>query len=97
VDQQGDYPLLIFSLSTFPSCFAPPSLLFSLLFLPHLLALRSKFNGPSLITAFGAAGLGAKVALIEKNVLGGDCLNYGCVPSKTLIRASRAMVEIQVP
>lgn len=41
-----------------------------------------------LITAAGAAGVGAKVALIEANVLGGDCLNVGCVPSKSLIHAA---------
>ena len=35
-----------------------------------------------LVTAAGAAGLGAKVALIERHMLGGDCLNVGCVPSK---------------
>ena len=35
-----------------------------------------------LVTAAGAAGLGAKVALIEKHFMGGDCLNVGCVPSK---------------
>jgi len=35
-----------------------------------------------LVTAAGAAGLGAKVALIEKHLMGGDCLNVGCVPSK---------------
>jgi pyruvate/2-oxoglutarate dehydrogenase complex dihydrolipoamide dehydrogenase (E3) component len=43
-----------------------------------------------LVTAAIAAGLGAKVALIEKDLMGGDCLNVGCVPSKGLIRASRA-------
>ena len=43
-----------------------------------------------LVSAAGAAGLGAKVALIERNLLGGDCLNVGCVPSKALIRAARA-------
>ena len=42
-----------------------------------------------LVTAAGAAGLGAKVALIERNLLGGDCLNYGCVPSKGIISAAR--------
>ncbi len=42
--------------------------------------------GPAgLITAIAAAGLGAKVALIEKHHMGGDCLNVGCVPSKTLL------------
>src|SRR5438552_1654423 len=35
-----------------------------------------------LVTAAGAAGLGARVALIERYLLGGDCLNVGCVPSK---------------
>src|SRR4051812_26095599 len=43
-----------------------------------------------LVTAAGAAGLGAKVALIERSLMGGDCLNVGCVPSKGVIRASRA-------
>jgi pyruvate/2-oxoglutarate dehydrogenase complex dihydrolipoamide dehydrogenase (E3) component len=42
-----------------------------------------------LVTAAGAAGLGAKVALIERDLMGGDCLNFGCVPSKALIVSSR--------
>ncbi len=42
-----------------------------------------------LVTAAGAAGLGAKVALIERDLMGGDCLNVGCVPSKALISAAR--------
>ncbi|MBE0503782.1 MAG: FAD-dependent oxidoreductase, partial [Desulfuromonadales bacterium] len=46
-----------------------------------------------LICAAGAAGLGAKVALIERHLLGGDCLNVGCVPSKGVIRASRALFD----
>jgi len=46
-----------------------------------------------LVTAAGAAGLGAKVALIEKHLLGGDCLNVGCVPSKALIRSGRATFD----
>jgi len=49
-----------------------------------------------LVTAAGAAGLGAKVALVESTFLGGDCLNVGCVPSKALIRASRAAHEIRL-
>ncbi len=48
-----------------------------------------------LVTAAGAAGLGAKVALVEKHLLGGDCLNYGCVPSKTLLRAARAATAVR--
>ncbi len=43
-----------------------------------------------LVTAAGAAGLGAKVALIERELMGGDCLNVGCVPSKAIISAARA-------
>jgi pyruvate/2-oxoglutarate dehydrogenase complex dihydrolipoamide dehydrogenase (E3) component len=48
-----------------------------------------------LVTAAGAAGLGARVALVEKNLLGGDCLNVGCVPSKAVIRASRAAAQVK--
>ena len=42
-----------------------------------------------LISASVAAGLGAKVALVERHLMGGDCLNVGCVPSKGMIRAAR--------
>lgn len=48
-----------------------------------------------LVAAVGAAGLGAKVALVEKHLLGGDCLYAGCVPSKTLIRAARAVGDLR--
>jgi pyruvate/2-oxoglutarate dehydrogenase complex dihydrolipoamide dehydrogenase (E3) component len=48
-----------------------------------------------LVSAAGAAGLGAKVALIERDFLGGDCLNVGCVPSKALIRAARAYADVR--
>ncbi|MBD1843866.1 mercuric reductase [Cyanobacteria bacterium FACHB-63] len=50
-----------------------------------------------LVVAAGAAGLGIglKVALIEKHLMGGDCLNVGCVPSKTMIRSSRVVGEMQ--
>ncbi|MBW7995906.1 MAG: mercuric reductase [Candidatus Glassbacteria bacterium] len=48
-----------------------------------------------LVTAAGAAGLGAKVALIEKHFLGGDCLNVGCVPSKAVIRSARALADVR--
>jgi pyruvate/2-oxoglutarate dehydrogenase complex dihydrolipoamide dehydrogenase (E3) component len=46
-----------------------------------------------LITAAIAAGLGARVALVERHLMGGDCLNVGCVPSKSLIRAARMVTE----
>lgn len=46
--------------------------------------------GPAgLISAIGAAGLGAKVALVEKGLMGGDCLNVGCVPSKSLLEFTK--------
>ena len=48
-----------------------------------------------LVTAAGTAGLGGKVALIESDLMGGDCLNVGCVPSKALIRAARAVAEVR--
>jgi pyruvate/2-oxoglutarate dehydrogenase complex dihydrolipoamide dehydrogenase (E3) component len=47
-----------------------------------------------LVTAAGAAGLGAKVALVERHLIGGDCLNVGCVPSKCVIRSSRVVAEV---
>ena len=47
-----------------------------------------------LVTAAGAAGLGARVALIERDLMGGDCLNVGCVPSKCVIRSSRVVGEL---
>jgi cation diffusion facilitator CzcD-associated flavoprotein CzcO len=48
-----------------------------------------------LVTAAGAAGLGAKVALVERHLMGGDCLNVGCVPSKALLRAARAWADVR--
>lgn len=48
-------------------------------------------GGPAgLVAAFGAVGLGARVAIIERGLLGGDCLNVGCVPSKALIASAHA-------
>ena len=41
-----------------------------------------------LVTAAGSKGVGASVALIERNLLGGDCLVNGCVPSKAFLRAA---------
>lgn len=48
-----------------------------------------------LVTAVIAAGVGAKVALIERHLMGGDCLNVGCVPSKGVIRAARAWADLR--
>jgi len=48
-----------------------------------------------LVSAAGAAGLGARVALVERHLLGGDCLNYGCVPSKAIIRSSRLAADFR--
>ena len=48
-----------------------------------------------LVTAAGAAGLGARVALVERHLLGGDCLNVGCVPSKCVIRSSRVVGDVR--
>lgn len=50
--------------------------------------------GPAgLVAARIAAALGARVALIERGLLGGDCLNIGCVPSKAIIRTSRVLAD----
>ena len=48
-----------------------------------------------LSVAAGAAQMGASVVLIEKGKMGGDCLNYGCVPSKALLSAAHIMSEIK--
>lgn len=57
----------------------------------HLVVVGAGTAG--LVTAAGAAGLGARVALVERHLMGGDCLNVGCVPSKGIIRAARAWHE----
>jgi pyruvate/2-oxoglutarate dehydrogenase complex dihydrolipoamide dehydrogenase (E3) component len=57
----------------------------------HLVVVGAGTAG--LVTAAIAAGLGAKVALVERHLMGGDCLNVGCVPSKAIIRAARAWSE----
>ncbi len=48
-----------------------------------------------LVAAVGAASMGAKVAMVEDYLIGGDCLNFGCVPSKAIIRSSRVMGELR--
>ena len=48
-----------------------------------------------LVTAAGTAGLGGRVALIERHRMGGDCLNFGCVPSKALISSARVLQTIR--
>lgn len=57
----------------------------------HLVVIGAGTAG--LVTAAIAAGLGARVALVERHLFGGDCLNFGCVPSKAVIRAARAWHE----
>lgn len=49
-----------------------------------------------LVSAGGAGGLGAKAAIIERALMGGDCLVTGCVPSKALIRAARAVYDLRL-
>lgn len=48
-----------------------------------------------LVTAGGTAWLGGRVALVERGKMGGDCLNYGCVPSKALIKSARMAAAIR--
>ena len=48
-----------------------------------------------LVSAAGAAGVGARVALIESHLLGGDCLTVGCVPSKALLRCAKATAAVR--
>lgn len=62
---------------------------------------KSKYNvivigagTAGLVSAAGTAGLGGRVALIERNKMGGDCLNFGCVPSKALIASARLIGHI---
>jgi pyruvate/2-oxoglutarate dehydrogenase complex dihydrolipoamide dehydrogenase (E3) component len=54
----------------------------------HLVVIGAGPGG--LMSAAIAAGLGARVALVERHLMGGDCLNVGCVPSKALIAAARS-------
>ena len=48
-----------------------------------------------LVSAYIAAAVKAKVTLIEGHKMGGDCLNYGCVPSKALIRSAKAIKQVR--
>ena len=48
-----------------------------------------------LVGSIGTAGLGGKAALIERHLLGGDCLNFGCVPSKSIIRSAKVIGELR--
>jgi pyruvate/2-oxoglutarate dehydrogenase complex dihydrolipoamide dehydrogenase (E3) component len=48
-----------------------------------------------LVSAAGAAAFGIRVALVEKNLLGGECLADGCVPSKALVRCARAAADVR--
>ncbi|HEX5631738.1 MAG TPA: FAD-dependent oxidoreductase, partial [Gemmatimonadales bacterium] len=57
----------------------------------HLVVVGAGTGG--LVTAAIAAGLGARVALVERRFMGGDCLVTGCVPSKALLRSARAWTE----
>lgn len=59
----------------------------------HLVVIGAGTAG--LVTAAGAAGLGARVALIERELMGGDCLNVGCVPSKGVISAARVAAAVR--
>jgi len=48
-----------------------------------------------LVSAAGAVGLGASVALVERGLLGGDCLNVGCVPSKAVLAPAHRLAAIR--
>lgn len=55
----------------------------------HLVVVGAGTGG--LVSAAIGAGLGAKVAMVERHLMGGDCLNFGCVPSKAMIGSARRM------
>ncbi len=59
----------------------------------HLVVIGAGAAG--LISAIVAASLGAKVAIVEQHLMGGDCLNVGCVPSKSVIASSRAAAAMR--
>jgi len=49
-----------------------------------------------LVSAAGTAGLGGRVAIIEEHMFGGDCLNFGCVPSKAILRSAKVAYDVIV-
>ena len=55
----------------------------------HIIVIGAGSGG--LVVASAAASLGAKVALIEGHKMGGDCLNFGCVPSKAIIKSAKVV------
>jgi pyruvate/2-oxoglutarate dehydrogenase complex dihydrolipoamide dehydrogenase (E3) component len=59
----------------------------------HTIILGAGSGG--LVVASAAASLGAKVALVESDKMGGDCLNAGCVPSKTFLRSAHLAADIK--
>lgn len=63
-------------------------------FVYDLIAIGAGAGG--LVSSKQSARRGAKSALIEHHLAGGDCLNVGCVPSKALIRAARSVKEVRV-
>ena len=50
-----------------------------------------------LVSSYIVAAVKSKVALIEKHKMGGDCLNYGCVPSKAIIQSARFSHMLKIP
>ena len=58
----------------------------------NLVVIGARLGG--LVSAYIAAAVKAKVTLVERDRMGGDCLNTGCVPSKALIRSARLLAEI---
>ena len=59
----------------------------------NLIAVGAGSGG--LVSSYIASAVKAKVALIEKNLMGGDCLNYGCVPSKSLIASAKLVQQLK--
>ena len=47
------------------------------------------------VAAIKAAQLGAKVAIIEKEAMGGICLNHGCIPTKTFLKSAKVYKEVK--